>query len=194
MKQLRNVYGIGREALGRQGPRVKTYGKGVTAKLAERHSISESDVFAARQFADRYSEEELDELIDTCQSAGFPLGKSHVAKLITVKDKRERKRLQRECIQESWTAKTLQANLRGMYGKRSPGGGKVRPPKSVDDAERKIAHLCKKLLDLHEAMKSADPDSDEECGVSDLPEELRKQLARTMTQVNKLAAVCDSGE
>ena len=191
MKRLRAMYRIGQEAMKQKAPRQETYGKAVTGQLAEEHGISESDVFAARQFAERYTGKELKELIAMCQAAGYPLGKSHIAKLITARNKRERKRLQTKCIREGWTTKTLQANLKRKYGKRSPGGAKLHPPKSVDDAKTKIADLCRKLLDFHEAMKSADPESDGECGLSDLPEGLRKQLGRTMTQVRKLAAASD---
>jgi hypothetical protein len=194
MKQLRGMYRIGEEARKQKGPREETYGRSLATKLAEKHSMAASDVFAARQFAERYTEKDVEELIAMCQSAGFPLGKTHIAKLITARNRRERKRLQRKCIQEGWTAKTLQANLKGKYGKRSPGGAKFRPPKSVEDAKGKIADLCRKLLDFHEAMKSADPDSDEDCGLTELPEGVRKQLRRTMTQVEKLVATCDCDE
>ncbi len=194
MKQLRTMYAIGQQAMKQKGSRKKTYGKILVTKLAGKRSMSASDVLVARQFAERYTGEELEELIDMCQAAGYPLGKSHVVKLITVRNKRDRKRLQKKCIQEGWSARTLQASLNRRYGKRRPGGAKLHPPRSVDDAKTKIADLCGKLLDFHEAMKAADPESDGECGLSDLPVGLRKQLGSTMTQVRKLAAACDVTE
>ena len=191
MEQLRKMYRIGQEAIALKESRQETYGKKLTGQLAEKHRISESDVFAARQFAERYTEDELEDLIRECQSAGFPMGKYHIAKLMTVKGKRERGRLQRKCIREGWRVKKLQTNLKGKYGKRSPGGAKFHPPKSVGDAKSQIAELCRRLLHFHEAMTSADPDSEEECGLTDLPDGLQTQLRETIPQVKKLAAECE---
>lgn len=80
------------------------------------------------------------------------------------------------------------------YGKRTSGGAKLQPPISVDEAKAKIAEQCGKMLAFHEALQLADTESDEKCGVADLPEGLRRQLRRTMTQVKKLVNACNGDE
>ena len=84
----------------------------------------------------------------------------------------------------------LQARVTERYGRRSSGGGKFQIPKSAAATKGKIADLCRPLLDFHAAMKSAD--SDEGGGVVALPDDLRKQLRRTIGQVAKLVAACSS--
>jgi len=190
---LRDWYALGQEVQEHYASSQQVYGQNIADKLAEKLNTSATDISDARKFASRYAPDELDAMLSTCQQACFPVTKKHVSKLITVTDKAARKTWQRQCIEKHWTAKELGRRMNEKYGKRSGGGGKVRPPESLAQAQERMLGPCQQLLRLTEAMKSADSEEVEGCGLQALPESLRKQLAKTVAQVSKLAAECGAG-
>lgn len=187
---LRDWHALGQQVRKQYASCRQVYGQNIAVKLAEKRNTSATDISDAKKFASRYTPAELNKLLSTCRRARFPLTKKHVSKLITITDNAERQTWQRQCIEERWTAKELGQRLNRKYGKRSGGGGKVRPPESLVQAQERMLGACQQLLRLMEAMKSADSEEVEGCGLKTLPESLRKQLTKTVAQVSKLAAEC----
>jgi hypothetical protein len=107
-----------------------------------------------RRFAQAYTPEELEELLALrTRKQGTPLGWGIVLRLMTVKDKAKRRKLELQAAQESWSVRDTATYLREHVhrGKRSKGGRPLTEPKClselvervgrhVDESRRHLSH------------------------------------------------------
>ena len=76
----------------------------------------------AHRFHECYSQEELEELLTLLAKHKPPWGYSHVWKLVSIEDKRLRKRVQRLAIKGKWGRSRLQAEIIALRGRVKHGG------------------------------------------------------------------------
>lgn len=110
----------------------------------------------ARVFADRYSRDEFDNLVEKCRTHQMPLGRSLVDRLATVHDKRKRGGLETRVIRERWSLNTLNREIRGRFGRRRRYGRKPYTPKDQAEALSELTRLSMKLTRWGEAMDLID--------------------------------------
>jgi hypothetical protein len=80
----------------------------------------------ARHIAAEFTAEELKELTGKRNAAGQELGVAHIKALLSVKKKRDRKRLLNRCLKESWGTRRLWEEIQNTVGHKRTHGG--RPP------------------------------------------------------------------
>ena len=116
IRELKEHYELGCEASAetRPGTGKSYYNRGAVANFAAEHRTRTSPVYLDRQFAETYSEEEFDELIELSVEHDFPIGISHASELIRVPDPEIRARLIEKAAQERWTLRQLQAERRAV--------------------------------------------------------------------------------
>ena len=132
IKEIRDYYQLGLNVLeaDRENPNRQTYSKGVSMKIAAKIGKSRDYVDKARQFASKYTEEQLEELCSLRRPDGLPIGRRHLVALLSIKDKRHRKRLQRKAADEGWGTRRLGEDITALQGSRSSGGRRPRGPAS----------------------------------------------------------------
>ena len=187
VQELRDYYQLGLDVLDadRKNPNRRTYSKGVTIRFANRLGKGRDYVDKARQFAASYTEEQLDELCSLQRPDGMPLGRTHVVALLSVKDKRQRKRLQRRAAGEGWGTRRLGEEITAIQGRHSSGGRRPREPDSAKDAVAQIVKMCERWGRWYEGFER---EEDETAGVSleDLPKLVRVRMAAATDEIRKL--------
>ena len=187
VKELRNYYQLGLDVLAadEKNPRKRMYSKGVSMAFATRIGKARAYVDKARQFAATYTEKQLDELCSLRRPDGMPLGRRHVVALLSVKDKRQRKRLQRRAAEEGWGTRRLGEEITVIQGSGSSGGRRPRAPDSVDDALAQIVKMSDRWRRWYGGFEREEGDT---TGVSleDLPKPVRERMAAVTAEVKKL--------
>jgi len=115
-------------------------------QLGEAIDRSEKWISTAREFAAKYSEEDLAELCE------MPLGWSHVLLLLPVSDHRMRTRLRRQAVEQSWTWRQLQRAVRNRPGKRRGGGPRIRQPQTPREAVDRLEEATKQWIGVANVM------------------------------------------
>jgi hypothetical protein len=100
-------------------------------EFAERLGVRRDYVDKARQFASKYNNKQFDDLCALRRPDGMPLGRKHVVFLLSVKDKRQRARLQRMAADEAWGTRRLGEEITAIQGSQSSGGRRPRKTKCV---------------------------------------------------------------
>ncbi len=129
---LRAYWEEGRRSLKEHGDRVK-YGH------------SSERLRKARVFAQRYTEEQLQRLVDKCVKHRAPLGTSFVDRLATIHDKRERASMETKVVAEGWSRGQLDREIRSRYGSRRKLGRNPTHPQSAEEALSDLVRLGMKL-------------------------------------------------
>jgi hypothetical protein len=111
IRELEDLYATGLEASAET--RTKSgkpfYGRAAIATFAVENRTSKSPVYLARQFAETFSQEEFDGLIELSETHDFPIGVSHVSVLVRVHDAKLRGKLTRQLVDNRWSVKRLEA-------------------------------------------------------------------------------------
>lgn len=115
---IRDFYKIGTEFLKATGGERSP--PGIAEELAENRQYSQVAIYKARQFAEMYSQEELEELCSLRKPDGLPLGIGHVYQLIQVEGRGERKRLQKDAAKNCWSSRKLKAERMQKRGYKVP--------------------------------------------------------------------------
>jgi len=182
VKQLRDYYQLGQEMLAAdaKNPNRGVYSKGVTKEFAERIGTGRDYVDKARQFASRYTEDQLDELCSLRRPDGMPLGRRHLIALLSVKDKRQRNRLQRMAAEEGWGTRRLGEEIVGLQGSQSSGGRRPRGPESVAGALAQIAKMSERWGRWVQGFERG------EVKLETLPKTVRARLTAVTAEIEKL--------
>src|SRR5262249_38136863 len=147
VKRIRQFYALGRRIIRREADEPTRRG-GVIREEAERLGRSQDTVRKARQFATEdvgYTRRELKELCRTvmemqpAQPADLAVvGLSCVIRLLTVRPKARRARLQRRFIKEGWTVAEVEAEIATRCGPRREGGRRRPVPRHPPGPRRPI--------------------------------------------------------
>lgn len=116
---LHEFYKIGQSALRKSqltGGR-SAYGSYAMQEVAEGEGICDSLLYEARSFAQLYSQEEFDELIELVTTFNHGLGFSHVIELMKVSEPHVRKELQKAAAKRHWSVRNLRDEVRRVLGK-----------------------------------------------------------------------------
>ena len=92
----------------------------------------------ARQFADVFDQETVEELCSECEAGKYPLGVSLIYRALSLGDLDECMELLRTAIRERWTARQMIAEVRGSTGAKSRSGRPRVMPKGPDEARQQI--------------------------------------------------------
>lgn len=167
----------------------QTYGSKAIKTVADEWGINEDTLRKMRVFADEekgYSHRELDELCAECLAYDRPLGFSFIVKFLTITEKWERARFQRETIRNGWSLIRVKHELVARYGRRRRGGKRPAIPKTVNEL---LADLDTKCIGWKRLIDVLDPDSDPVTSglqLQDLPEEVQRKLDRTKKVIEEL--------
>jgi hypothetical protein len=183
---LKRFYAIGRKSLDKYPGGV---GYGGMDEEAARHGLSAELLRKARSLADVYTREDLDAACELADQKGFPLGVSHVIRLLTV-EKSARTRLQKKMIEQGWSKRQLDAEIRKRFGNRNPTAGRRPPtPETAEDAYYAITRLCEQWERLMAALdgKGKGAEGTGEIRVApDLPPAVCKKLGRATEALRDL--------
>ena len=111
-----------------EGPqRVETYGKRQVQLLAKRIGCRPTRVYQARMFVEVYPDFDA----DVAPLEG--LSWLHIGALLAVKDEKQRRKFQKECLKRKWSSGQLQLEIRARVGRqRRSGTGRTTAVPSDD--------------------------------------------------------------
>lgn len=177
LQAVRAFHAVGRKSLDRHPDAV---GYGSMEAEAERLGVSAEMLRKARAFAGAYTDADLDDLYALADGHDFPLGVSHVIRLLSIPT-RSRARFQRATVQGRWSKRRLDAEIRKRFGNRQPAAGRRQAsPETAEDAYYAIARLCHQWQRLTAALDRP-PAIDAE-GVRVSGPELPPKLCKLLTQ------------
>ena len=184
-KRLREFHTLGKQVLeADKGSDPLAGGKrrrGVAKQFQNKQGLKRDQVDKARQFASMYSEQELNELCSlNTEDRTKRLTKSHVIRLLAVRNKRSRMKLAKQVVQDGWSVQRLGQEIT-KSGKTSQGGRRPKRPATVDEAKHQIKSMVQQWVKWMEMMD--DSDGDQDVGIEDLP----KSVVRTLARMTKSA-------
>lgn len=116
---------------------------GRASSEASRFKLHPELLRLARGIAEAYSDEEIQSLIERCKGRGHALGLSHLIRLITIRDEKLRKQLERETLDKGWSLSRLDREILKRFGNRMKTAGRRRViPSKKADAYLEIARQC----------------------------------------------------
>jgi hypothetical protein len=124
VRNLRDMHRLGQELLSKY-PIGQTSGQRAMQTEAAARNTNTDKLFKARVFADAtrgYSPMELQRLCDACKRHRRALGFGFIVRLLTVRNKLERSKLQRQVIVERRSLSQLKSELTSRYGHRRQAG------------------------------------------------------------------------
>ncbi len=152
----------------------------------------------ARRFAHRYTEKQLNALLDKCERHEFTLGTSFIDRLVTVPDRRERSALETKVVKERWSRARLDREIRSRYGSRRNLGRRPSQPTSTSEALSALSRLATKLTRWG-AMMGWNPDTDRvrsdvegNVSLTDLPKDVSSLAKEVFHTVYKLQIATDN--
>ena len=192
VQELREFYELGNEVLeaDEKNPRRGTYSLGVTMEFANRIGMARDYVDKARKFASTYTETDFEELCKLRGPDGMPLGPRHVIGLLRIKNKRQRKQIQRRAVSEGWSTRRIPLEISKFLGTGSSGGRRPKSPQVIDDALMQVLTMTKRWGRWYEGFdskKRKEKDLEKSrIEVEDLPDSVRKHLKSVTGQIQKL--------
>ena len=152
-------------------------GKERTLYVPHDAKLSSSDrekLRKARVFAECYTEADLTRLFDLCRAHECALGWTTIARLATIDNKQDRRRLEKEAITGHWSKVHVDRVIRGRFGnhKGHQVGRLPHKLESVDDALSELSRLLALLSRWNEQMDQRD----NEISLAKLPESVRKKV------------------
>lgn len=167
----------------------QTYGSKAIKTVADEWGINEDTLRKMRVFADEekgYSHRELDELCAECLAYDCPLGFSFIVKFLTITEKRQRARFQRETIRNGWSLIRVKHEFVARYGRRSEGGKRPAIPKTVKELLADLDTKCIGWQRLIAVLRSDGGPTISGLRWQDLPEEVQRKLAQTEKAIEEL--------
>ncbi len=123
------------------------YGKQAVEQMSSLLNMDNSLLYNAKLFAERYSENDLDELTKLRNNHGDSLTWSHVVQLIRVPDRDARLKLQQETVDNNWTYQELLKFVQDAKGgKTSKGGRPLAKPSDLSGVVTQIESMSSKWL------------------------------------------------
>ena len=192
VKELHKFYQLGLDVLAadKENPQKRKYSLGVTVKFATRIGMSRDYVDKSRKFASSYTNAEFKELCTLRRPDGMPLRPRHIIGLLRIKDKRQRKRLQRKAAIEGWSTRRVAAEVSKLLGTAGSGGRQAKAPVDVDEALSQIITMTNRWGRWFAGFDSTGRKNktavESRIEVDDLPDSVCKSLKRASGQIQKL--------
>jgi len=188
---IRKFYEAGRESL-KLHPDDDAYGKKVVEEEAKRLGLIQEMVRKARQLAretDGYNVDELKALFTMMQAnPGTRFRKTHVIRLLTVKDKKQRAKMQRRAIEDSWTTAQLRIELNSLFGPRKHGGRRPSVLRSREGVITQLESFAEQWRRYGAALKErvSTPKKAKTCRMEDLGETIEPLLSAVLAAIDAL--------
>lgn len=171
IQQIRAFHQMGRESVRERSGR-GTYRDRAIDQEAEARELNADAVRKMRQFADPeagYTPDELSELcrmiktvqVDQDEHEGI-FNRTHVIRLLTVRPKRRRAKLQTEAIEQGWTCAELEAEIARRFGTRRHGGRRRRVARGEAELMTQIERMCEEWRRWHEELTRLLKEGDQE--------------------------------
>jgi len=110
-------------------------------------------------------------------------------KLVSIRDKRKRKKFQREMIEGRWNRNRVDLELRSRFGRRKKGGRKHDIPSGTREALAQLDGICQSLehwVAQVQTPRDREENAPKQVAFADLPPEVREQLKYVMEAVGTL--------
>jgi hypothetical protein len=195
LKVIRDYHKLGCQVLKRvgDGKRAK-YSPGVIMELVEETGKTESVLNKARQFAQMYTLSDLKTLCDLCKNERFAVGIGHLVQLITIRQKRTRKKWERDTVRNQWSVAELRKQKAKELGKDSKavkGGRPFKRPESAEDALQSLADMCDHWRRWCDMMEPVDDEAEGQIDLDDLPKPLAAATKKVLDATLQLSAKID---
>jgi hypothetical protein len=184
---LREFHEAGLKSLEKRSGRAK-YADDEARKEAEAAGMHVLKLLDARRFADPengYTPGQLVQLLADFEKYRFSFGTSAVARLLSVRPGAERKRLQRESLEEGWSLAQLRAAIAREYGPRGAGGRRRRVPAERADVLVQLEQLCTSWGRWRDAL-GRDPGDGGDAPGRSLPKSVLKRISRAGEAIAEL--------
>lgn len=109
-----------------------------TREFADKHGYNEHTMRKIRAFAREYDANGLDRLCALRRPNGLPLQWGHIPYLLTIKDRRQRLRIQERAAREGWTAPILNAAIPSKFRSAAGHGRTMHRPATAVDGLRQL--------------------------------------------------------
>lgn len=150
--------------------------RGVAQVFNHRLGLLRDHVEKARQFAAMYNDEEVNTLCNLAsRDGGRPITKSHVIRLMSVRNKRQRTQLAKQVVREQWSVQRLGSEI-CKRGKSSQGGRRPKRPTTVEEAMEQMQRMVRQWERWVEMM--SDQEDVSGVGIGDLPVSVARALAK----------------
>jgi len=176
--RLREYHRVGTEILAEFGP-----GRDPDMdEISKSYGLEVHVIRVLRKFADDdhgYTEAELNELCAQSEKHEYTVGVTQLRHLVTIADKKERARFQRQMIRGKWTNSRTVSELIRRHGYRRRGG---RMPIIAQDVEgaviqiQSLATTWRRWFDLFSGVSVPSGKKQLKVKLSDLPPELQRCL------------------
>jgi len=144
---LRRGYKIGQSVRDACGDHADTGNRGIE-RAAKEHGRNADGIRKLRQFAAVYTECDLEELCDVCRRYQRAFGLSLLYKLVSIRDRKERKKFQREAIAEHWGHARIAREMRYRFKLGHKRGRKPTMPKTVKEGLVEVSEAIFRLEQL----------------------------------------------
>jgi hypothetical protein len=156
-----------------------TYGKQHVQALAELVGRPPNIIYPARRFAELYS------VAETADLEG-QLSWFHLIDLLALKNEKQRRMFQRECLAKAWTSRQLKREIRvrlGRQRRRDQGGRPPRRPTTELEAMSQLDEMLTTLLRWYDNLQPASP-----AGAQSNSQKSAKRAARSVFDVEHMSA------
>jgi hypothetical protein len=191
-RRLQEFYDLGKRVVAddEANPNRGTYSRGVVQKHADQLGVSSDTITKARHFAITYTQQDFQELAAARTPDGMPMGVAHVTLLLHVKNRTQRKALQKKALREGWSFEELRQAIRSRSPRKGHGGRRPAPPPTVAAALLQIDEMANAWSRWYKDLASAHEGEVDRKAVAlaDLPENVRRVLQATVKQIKRLRA------
>lgn len=177
--ELLNFYKIGVEAKEATG----NFGKHEEERIAAKYGLSTSSVAQARSFAKLIGEDELDEICKRRNRKGQAFGRGLATLLAPLKKRKHRDQVLGQWEKKCLSASDMKALITTKVGKSVRVGRRSKQPKSSSEAIVQLRDRCITWIKWYGELANVDAG---EISLGDLPPSVRKQLQKTIAEVEKL--------
>ena len=193
LAKLQDFYELGQEVLeaDRHNPRKQKYSPGVISGIAKRIEMAEDFVYKARNFAEKYSESEFQELCSLRRPDGLPLGCRHLIALLRIPEKRKRKSFQKRAAKEGMSVRELSRQISQWMGIGNDAGRQPKSPKTVEEAFMQAIAMSRKWNRWHQGFLGEDEPGEDRIFLADLPKEVAASMKQISATIEKLQAIAE---
>jgi len=192
LRRLQEFYDLGKKVVAddEANPNRGTYSRGVVQKYAGQLGLSLGMITKARQFAIAYTPRDFKELTAARNPDGMPMGVAHVTLLLHVKNRTQRKALQKRALREGWSFEELRQVIRSRSPRKGHGGRRPARPPTVAAALLQIDEMANAWSRWYKDLATVREGEVGRKGVvlADLPENVRRVLQATVKQIKRLRA------
>ena len=124
------------------------YGANAVELLAEYRGCSANDIYTLRNFAERYTLEQVDELFGEVMAGGRPWSIKHVQQLIAIESEKQHDKLYKICREKGLSANALAAQVSATAKKTHTraGGRKPARPTSIPAGAQQMVKKTAELM------------------------------------------------